>query len=325
MAGNKKPGAKAGGNRAPRKVSGGQARSKPVAKIAKQTVAETDPPGIAGEKLQKVLAGQGLGSRRTMEEWISAGRVRVNREVAHLGQRVGPADAITVDGGRPLKIVADHTRILLLNKPSGQVCTRKDPEGRTTVFKGLPRLKQGRWISIGRLDVQTTGLLLLTNDGELANRMMHPSAGLDREYAVRVNGKLEDDAMAELKTGVMIDGELHRFSDIQYFNGRGVNHWYHVVLMEGKNREVRRLFESLGLMVSRLKRVRYGPVLLPSWLPVGQRSELVADDVFQLKKILGSGVGDKRRRPPPPRPGAAKRGKERSVLIEYPELPSARS
>lgn len=282
-------------------------------------------PAAAGEKLQKVLAGHGLGSRRTMEEWISAGRVRVNREVAHLGQRVTSADVVTVDGGRPLKMIADHTRMLLLNKPSGQVCTRRDPEGRPTVFKGLPRLKQGRWISIGRLDVQTTGLLLLTNDGELANRMMHPSAGLDREYAVRVNGQLSDEAMAELTSGVMIDGDLHRFSDIQYFNGRGVNHWYHVVLMEGKNREVRRLFESLGLMVSRLKRVRYGPVLLPSWLPVGQRSELVADDVTQLKKILGSpNTGRGQRRAPQRRSTAAKRGKERSVLIEYPELPSGR-
>lgn len=285
---------------------------------APSTVPET------GDKLQKVLAGQGLGSRRTMEEWISAGRIRVNGEVAHLGQRVLRSDTIQVDGGRPLRQVADHTRVLLLNKPSGQVCTRRDPEGRPTVFKGLPRLKQGRWISIGRLDVQTTGLLLLTNDGELANRMMHPSAGLDREYAVRVNGKLSDEAMAELIQGVMIDGDLHRFSDIQYFNGRGVNHWYHVVLMEGKNREVRRLFESLGLMVSRLKRVRYGPVLLPSWLPVGQRAELITDDVTALKKILGSGAGDKSQRRAGHRPGTAKRGKERSVLIEYPTLPGGR-
>lgn len=279
------------------------------------------PTDANGEKLQKVLAAQGLGSRRAMEEWITAGRIKVNGEVAHLGQRVTASDKVQVDNGRPLRVRTDHTRILMLNKPAGQVCTRRDPEGRATIFKGLPRLKQGRWISVGRLDVQTTGLLLLTNNGELANRMMHPSSGLDREYAVRVNGKLSEESMEELMAGVMIEGEMHRFSDIRYFDGRGVNHWYHVVLLEGKNREVRRLFESLGLMVSRLKRVRYGPVLLPSWLPVGQRAELVASDVAALLKLMHveaetAGRGARERRHAPD-----KRGKERSVLIDYPELP----
>lgn len=279
-----------------------------------------EPPAAAppGDKLQKVLAAHGLGSRRTMEAWITQGRVTVNGEKAHLGQRVSERDRIQVDGGRPLRQRQDHVRVLLLNKPAGTVCSRSDPEGRTTVFKGLPRLKQGRWITVGRLDIQTTGLLLLTNSGELANCMMHPSSGLDREYAVRVNGKLSEDALAELASGVMIEGELHRFSDIRYFNGRGTNHWYHVVLMEGKNREVRRLFESLGLMVSRLKRVRYGPVLLPSWLPVGHRDELIESDVAALGQLLQVNVG----RPARERAARAEKSprKQRSVLIEYPGL-----
>ncbi len=301
-------------------------KPRPPAKkaVPKEVKRAAEPSASPGEKLQKVLAAQGLGSRRSMEEWIVAGRIKVNGAPAHLGQRVGAHDRIQVDNGRPLRIRADHTRVLILNKPAGQVCTRRDPEGRPTIFTGLPRLKQGRWISIGRLDVQTTGLLLLTNNGELANRMMHPSSGLDREYAVRVNGKLSAEAMAELTAGVMIEGELHRFSDIRYFDGRGVNHWYHVVLLEGKNREVRRLFESLGLMVSRLKRVRYGPVLLPSWLPQGQRAELVAADVAALLKLMriesdspGPGRTPRNSR----RSMADKRSKDRSVLIDYPELP----
>ena len=298
----------------------------PAKKKAAATAGDAKAPAAedTGEKLQKVLATQGLGSRRAMETWISTGRIKVNGEIAHLGQRVRASDRIQVDNGRPLRVRFDHPRVLMLNKPSGQVCTRHDPEGRPTIFQGLPRLKQGRWISVGRLDVQTTGLLLLTNNGELANRLMHPSTGLDREYAVRVNGKLSEAALAELTAGIMIEGELHRFSDIRYFDGRGVNHWYHVVLLEGKNREVRRLFESLGLMVSRLKRVRYGPVLLPSWLPVGQRAELVADDVNALLKLMrleSTGPSAPRARRASKRSGADKRSKDRSVLIDYPELP----
>ncbi|MEM1433229.1 MAG: pseudouridine synthase [Pseudomonadota bacterium] len=280
----------------------------------------------ATDKLQKVLANFGLGSRRTMEGWIEAGRVKVNGERAHLGQRVGPEDRIQVDNGKPLKLRRDHTRVLLLNKSVGTVCSRSDPEQRSTVFQGLPRLKQGRWISVGRLDIQTSGLLLLTNNGTLAHRLMHPSTGLDREYAVRVTGKLDDATLDQLLAGVEIDGELHRFSDIQYFDGRGVNHWYHVVLMEGKNREVRRLFESVGLLVSRLKRVRYGPVILPPWLPVGQRAELEPEDVLELLKLVRleddlaapvPGSRSKRRRVIEPR-GTARR--RRTVLTAYPDL-----
>lgn len=296
---------------------------------------------VAGEKLQKVLAGFGLGSRRTMEAWIESGRVRVNGERAHLGQRVTLEDRIQVDNGRPLKQRPDHTRVLLLNKSVGTVCTRRDPENRPTVFEGVPRLKQGRWISVGRLDLQTSGLLLITNNGTLAHRLMHPATGLDREYAVRVTGQLEDDAIAELLAGVEIEGEMHRFSDLRYFDGRGMNHWYHVVLMEGKNREVRRLFEYAGLQVSRLKRVRYGPVILPPWLPVGQRAELEPEDVAEMLQLVrlpdalalaatrrdgkdGKATKDRgrggQRRLLEPRGAAARHKRGRTVLTAYPDL-----
>jgi 23S rRNA pseudouridine2605 synthase len=178
-------------------------------------------------------------------------------------------------------------QVLVLNKAAGLVCSRRDPEGRSTIFEQLPRLQGGRWITVGRLDIQTTGLLLVTNDGALAHRMMHPSTGLDREYAVRVNKKLEDREIAALKAGVEIDGETMRFSDIRFYNGSESNFWYHVALLEGRNREVRRLFDSAGCTVSRLKRVRYGPVILPSWLTVGHWASMDTDDLKALYKMLG--------------------------------------
>jgi len=272
----------------------------------------------SGDKLQKVLASLGYGSRRQMEDWIRAGRVRVNGEPAHLGQRVTAEDDILVDGKAPRRRAADWARVLVYNKPAGEICTRQDPEGRPTVYRALPPLKRGRWISVGRLDVATTGLLLLTNDGELANRLMHPSTGLDREYAVRVTGELTDAQCQSLVEGVVIDGELHRFSDLQYYDGSGHNHWYHVVLMEGKNREVRRLFESVGLLVSRLKRVRYGPVMLPSTLRRGQVGELSGSEVRSLYRIVGLPE-------PEVTPRRAERGgREVDYLLPYPELPAAR-
>ncbi len=279
-----------------------------------------------GDKLQKVLAEAGLGSRREMERWIKNGRVVVNGEPAHLGQRVGPDARIAVDGKslkpRTRKGVEQGAapRVLLYNKPVGEVCTRKDPEGRKTIFDNLPELGSGRWISIGRLDIATGGLLLLSTDGTLANRMMHPSTGLDREYAVRVNGMLSDEQCQALMSGIEDEGELLAFSDIQYYNGRGTNHWYHVVLMEGKNREIRRLFESCGLMVSRLKRVRFGPVVLPSRLARGRYEDLSEHDTRELYRILKlpepAFRGDRRKRTSAERE-AEKRG---SVLIPYPEI-----
>ena len=284
---------------------------------------EAPAPLAASVKLQKFLADEGFGSRRELERWIVAGRIEVNGDKATLGDRVLGNERIVVDG-KPLvgqaRSSASHPRVLLLNKPEGVICTRRDPEGRKTVFADLPRLRTGRWISIGRLDVATTGLLLMCNDGELAHRMMHPSTGLDREYAVRTDVVLEDEQLATLKAGVESEGEILRFADIRYFDGRGANHWYHVVLLEGRNHEVRRLFASVGAEVRRLKRVRYGPVLLPSWLRRGQRFELNNRDISQLYSTLGLPVS----LPPekPSRRGDRRGLAERSVLIAYPELSS---
>lgn len=279
------------------------------------------PEKLQPEKLQKVLADRGYASRRAVERWIEAGRVTVNGEQAHVGQRVGPADRILVDG-EPLREARRETpRVLVLNKPSGVICTRSDPEGRPTVFDGLPALATGRWIAVGRLDFMSSGLLLLTNDGALANRMMHPSAGLDREYAVRVNGKLADADIARLKRGVESEGEQLRFSDIRYYNGSGTNHWYHVVLMEGRNREVRRLFEAVGLVVSRLKRVRYGPVFLSSTLRSGRWTELGEQDLAALYRLVSLPAPRVDRRKPR---GRAERDRQPSLLLPYPE-PGRRS
>jgi 23S rRNA pseudouridine2605 synthase len=275
------------------------------------------------EKLHKVLADEGIGSRREMERWISRGRIQVNDEVAHLGQRVTGNAKIFVDG-KPLRRRArQRERILLYNKPEGEVCTRKDPEGRRTIFDHLPESGRGRWISIGRLDIATSGLLLLTTDGALANRMMHPSTGLDREYAVRVNGILEDEQCKQMQKGIIDAGEVLAFTDIRYYNGRGTNHWYHVVLLEGRNREIRRLFEHFGLMVSRLKRVRFGPVVLPSRLARGRSEEFSEEDSTALYRLLklkrASGhKADKYSRKSAN--ASAKRERRTSVLIPYPEV-----
>jgi len=265
------------------------------------------------EKLQKMLAELGFGSRRELEQWIGSGRIVVNGQPAHIGQRVTGKDRIQVDGKVVNRRSSESCRVLVYNKPAGVICSRRDPEGRKSVFDDLPKVRNGRWISVGRLDIQTTGLLLLSNDGALANRMMHPSTGLDREYAVRVIGKLSDTAIQRLLDGVEIDGELHRFNDVQYYNGSGINHWYHVVLMEGKNREVRRLFDAEKLTVSRLKRVRFGPVMLPSTLPRGRIVELGHADLKALYKLL--------RLPLIARP-ERRREHRRSLLLPYPELPN---
>lgn len=279
-------------------------------------MADTAEPAPS-DKLQKVLADEGLGSRREMERWIKVGRVQVNDETAHLGQRVGAFDRISVDGKLLNRRTAMVGRVLLYNKPVGEVCTRKDPEGRRTIFDRLPELNKGRWISIGRLDIATGGLLLLTNDGALANRMMHPSTGLDREYAVRVNGVLSDEQLAELQLGIVDEGEELAFSDVRYYDGRGMNHWYHVVLLEGKNREIRRLFEHCGFMVSRLKRVRFGPVVLPSRLSRGRFEELSDQDAAALYRLLKL----PHTAPRGPHGKSRRQSRTTSVLIPYPELP----
>lgn len=240
------------------------------------------------ERIQKLLALAGIGSRREVERWIADGRVTVNGSQAKLGDRATRYDEIRVDGRKVTLDDAGTTRrVLVYNKPVGEVCTRNDPEGRPTVFDHLPRAKGERWINIGRLDINTSGLLLFTTDGDLANKLMHPSSGVDREYAVRVRGEVDDALIERLKEGILLDDGMARFTDVRYFDGDGQNKWYHVVLMEGKNREVRRLWESQGVSVSRLKRVRYGCIFLPSNVPVGTWVELGQREVNDLADLVG--------------------------------------
>lgn len=245
----------------------------------------TDAP--AGEKLQKVLARAGLGSRRELEEWISAGRVKVNGKPATLGDRVRPEDRITVDGRRIAAVEPAGHHVLLYNKPLGEICSSNDPEGRPTVFDHLPPLQHARWVAIGRLDINTTGLLLFTTDGELAHRLMHPSTQVEREYAVRVMGEVDDDMLRRLQQGVELEDGPAAFDAIADGGGEGSNHWYHVVLREGRNREVRRLWESQGVKVSRLKRVRYGNILIPSHVKAGKYVPLPEADARALYQLAG--------------------------------------
>lgn len=240
------------------------------------------------EKLQKVLARAGFGSRREMETWIEAGRVVVNDRVAALGDRVTADDRIQVDGKKVVNVSAESSspRVLVYNKPDNEICSRHDPEGRPSVFDNLPPIKHGRWVAVGRLDFNTSGLLMFTNDGELANRLMHPSSNIDREYAVRILGNVTDEMIQTLLKGVEIEGQVCRFTDVQFFAGEGRNRWYHVVIMEGRNREVRKLWESQGVRVSRLKRVRYGPVFIPSRVKQGQLYEMNPGEVAALYDMV---------------------------------------
>ena len=238
------------------------------------------------EKLQKVLARTGLGSRRELETWIEAGRVSVNGKVATLGDRVEAEDIVRVDG-KPIATAAPEElarRVIMYHKPQGEVCSRNDPEGRPTVFDNLPRLKNQRWVLVGRLDISTSGLLLFTTDGELAHRLMHPSNGFEREYAVRVRGELTSPMRTALLEGVMLDDGISRFSSIADAGGsdEGTNRWYKVVLTGGKYREVRRLFESQGLEVARLIRIRFGSVTLPPQLRQGRWMEMPPEQSDQL-------------------------------------------
>ncbi len=240
------------------------------------------------EKLQKVLARAGLGSRRKMETVIAEGRVSLDGKVVELGERVTEEQVIRVDGHVVTNKTAESVvcRIIGYNKPEGEICTRSDEEGRQTVFERLPRLSGARWISIGRLDINTSGLLLFTTDGEFANRMMHPSQQVEREYAVRVFGEVTDAILNRLREGVQLEDGEAKFLDIKEHGGEGINRWFHVVLTEGRTREVRRLWESQGLQVSRLMRVRYGNIQLNNQLPQGGWQELNLKEVNYLRKMV---------------------------------------
>ncbi len=235
------------------------------------------------QKLHKMLADMGLGSRRELEDWIVAGRISVNALPAHVGQRVGPEDKVRVNG----KLIHIHfapraPRVLIYHKPEGEIVSRDDPEGRPSVFDKLPRIGGGRWIAVGRLDFNTSGLLVFTTSGELANKMMHPSYELEREYAVRLIGELSDEQIARLTGGIELDDGIAKFNTLSDGGGEGSNHWYRVTIAEGRNREVRRMFEAIGLAVSRLMRVRYGPFELPRRLHRGEAEELKPEEVTRL-------------------------------------------
>ncbi|MCG6969767.1 MAG: pseudouridine synthase [Gammaproteobacteria bacterium] len=241
------------------------------------------------EKIQKVLARAGFGSRRQIEQWIEGGRIRINRQTATLGDRINEGDAVEVDG-KPVsaqRLYSANRRVLMYHKDVGTVCTRADPEGRHTVFNDFPKLRGSRWILVGRLDITTTGLLLVTTDGELANRLMHPSYELDREYLVRVLGKVDQAMLERLLQGVELEDGTAQFDSIVDMGGEGANHWYKVVIKEGRNREVRRLWESQGIQVSRLSRVRFGPILLPKSLRRGRCQDLDDQQITALCERVG--------------------------------------
>jgi len=275
----------------------GEAPAEESAASARRVLA----PEPESPKLHKVLAQAGLGSRLEMEQLILEGRISVNNEPAHVGQRIQWGDRIKING-KPIhvRIEPPRPRVIAYHKPVGEVVTHDDPQNRPTVFRKLPRLRTGKWQSVGRLDLNTEGLLLLTSSGELANRLMHPRFGLEREYAVRVLGALSNEEKQKLLDGVPLDDGPAAFSGIEDGGGEGANQWYRVTISEGRNREVRRLFESIGHAVSRLIRIRYGAMLLPRGLRRGAWMELDDADIRRLQEASGM----PQPRPPARGPGA---------------------
>ncbi|KUJ75298.1 pseudouridine synthase [Thiomicrospira sp. XS5] len=263
-----------------------------------------------GEKLQKILARGGFGSRREVEKLIAEGLVKVNGKVATLGDRAFTTDTIKVRDQqvRETRLETQPTQVILYNKPEGQVCSRKDEKGRETIFEHLPRIINSRWVSVGRLDINTSGLLVLTNNGELANRMMHPSYEMEREYSVRVFGEVSDDIIKQLKKGVKLEdgwAKFDRVDKIPQQEEDSINQWYRVVIKEGRNREVRRIWESQGVQVSRLVRTRYGTFDLPRNLRRGKTEALTWKQINQLLKSVG--LPEEARPDIRTRPGASKK------------------
>jgi len=270
----------------------GSTESSPVAAPARQErPRRVLAPEVDAPKLHKVLAQSGVGSRRDLEQMIVEGRVTVNAQPAHIGQRISFGDKIAIDG-KPVKvrIAPPPPRVIAYHKPAGEVVTHDDPQQRPTVFRRLPRLPQGKWQSVGRLDINTEGLLLFTNSGDLANRLMHPRFGVEREYAVRILGTLSEEGRAKLLEGVEIDGQSAAFKSIEDGGGDGANRWVRVVITEGRNREVRKLFDAVGHAVSRLIRIRYGSVVLPKGLRRGVWVDLPAEDIKALRFMTSGGA-----------------------------------
>ncbi len=273
-----------------------------------------------GERLQKALARAGFGSRREIEAWIRQGRVSVNGRPAMLGTRVQPGDAVRLDG-RPLRVsLAPDVRVLLYHKPAGEIVSRRDPQGRPSVFEPLPRVRGGRWVPVGRLDYNTEGLLILTTSGELAHRLMHPRYGVAREYAVRVRGTLSEEEKARLLSGVRLEDGVARLESLEEAGGSGSNVWYRVTLREGRNREVRRLVAAVGHEVSRLIRIRFGPIALPPDLKRGRWRELAPGEVQALLQAVGlpalsplAEPGSRRLAHRPAAPPAAPRGRQSGI------------
>ncbi|AKJ42058.1 23S rRNA pseudouridine(2605) synthase RluB [Pragia fontium] len=281
------------------------------------------------EKLQKVLANSGHGSRREIESMIQAGRISVNGKIATLGDRVEVTASIRVriDG----HVVAlrepeeDVCRVLAYYKPEGELCTRKDPEGRPTVFDRLPKMRGSRWIAVGRLDVNTSGLLLFTTDGELANRLMHPSREVEREYAVRVFGQVDEEKLKQLRKGVQLEDGMAAFRTISFQGGEGINQWYNVTLTEGRNREVRRLWEAVDVQVSRLIRVRYGALGLPKGLPRGGWTELDLNAINYLREMVGLSPETKSKMPVERDRRRTKANQIRRAVQKHSQRPASRS
>lgn len=255
------------------------------------------PAAIETSRLQKLLARNGLGSRREIEDMIAAGRVSINGVTAKPGDRAGLGDMIRVDGKIiRFRLAALLPRVIIYHKPEGEIVSVRDPQGRPSVFDKLPHIRSSKWIAIGRLDFNTSGLLIFTTDGTLANHLMHPRYQMEREYAVRIVGELTPEQITRLTTGIELEDGLARFDQLLDEGGTGTNHWYRIMLKEGRNREVRRMFEALGLTVSRLIRVRFGPVNLPPRLKRGMWIELMDTEVEQLLKLVsqpGAGIPDK--------------------------------
>lgn len=283
------------------------------------------------ERVHKVLARLGYGSRREIEEWMREGRITLNRKPVQPGATVTPGDILSIDGRQTFTYEGTDVacRVLLYFKPEGEICTRSDPEGRPTIFDRLPRIKGARWIGVGRLDINTAGLILLVTDGELANRLMHPSLAIEREYVVRIMGEVDPAALVRLKQGVELEDGKAAFDEIyEIGGGEGANHWFGVVLKEGRNREVRRLWESQGVRVSRLKRVRFGPLTLPRRLRRGHYEELDAAGVAELLSLAGMAAAAKpevKTRPVAARPEPRRKAVRQDIYKGSGKLPHPRA